>query len=293
MKSLLNRFVTTAASARTLKEHWFRAVTLSNYMPALLFNALFLFALCLLHAVTANASLSADTASSDTVPAEQFFESRIRPILVNHCYDCHSADQASANLRLDTRDGWVRGGERGPAIVAGDPSASLLISAINRSDAELMMPPNDAGGRLSEQQIQDLTTWIRQGAYDPRNGEKIVTNIEIASANHWAFQPLYSTTISSDVHPIDFLIDQKRQQRGFVSNQQADMHTLIRRATFDLLGLPPTPEQLAITRVEFPSLVQSLLASPRYGERWGRHWLDVARYSDAKDGVLMYGDARV
>ncbi len=237
------------------------------------------------------AGLPCDAQESPT--ANDFFEKRVRPVLVQHCYDCHGPDDAAARLRLDTRQGWERGGERGPAIVPGDPSASLLIRAISHRDAQLKMPPEDSGSKLTDQQIADLVTWIRQGAFDPRTGEVILTEIDLAARDHWAFQPLASPAIPAGVHPIDFLIDQKLAVQQFTPTPPADLQTLIRRTTFNLHGLPPTPAQLATPRKDFPQLVQALLASPRYGERWGRHWLDVARYSDAKDGVLMYGDARI
>lgn len=222
-----------------------------------------------------------------------FFENRVRPVLVKHCYQCHGPDEASAGLRLDSRSGWERGGERGPAIVPGDPASSLLMRVIAYQDEDLKMPPEDAGGQLTQAEQQDLATWIRQGAHDPRVGEKVVTNIEAAARDHWAFQPVAAPKIEGHDHPIDLLIQQKLQQRGFTTTEPADMHTLIRRATFDLHGLPPTAEQLHVSRENYPQLIKDLLDSPRYGERWGRHWLDVARYSDAKDGVLMYGDARI
>ncbi|MEI7698998.1 MAG: PSD1 and planctomycete cytochrome C domain-containing protein, partial [Planctomycetia bacterium] len=198
-----------------------------------------------------------------------------------------------AGLRLDSRSGWERGGERGPAIVPGDPASSLLMRVIAYQDEDLKMPPEDAGGQLTQAEQQDLATWIRQGAHDPRVGEKVVTNIEAAARDHWAFQPVAAPKIEGHDHPIDLLIQQKLQQRGFTTTEPADMHTLIRRSTFDLHGLPPTAEQLQVSRENYPQLIKDLLNSPRYGERWGRHWLDVARYSDAKDGVLMYGDARI
>ncbi len=237
-------------------------------------------------------------AASQLAHAEQdqgqrFFENRIRPLLANRCYSCHGPDEASAKLRLDSKHGWERGGERGPAIVPGDPSASLLIRAISYRDAKLSMPPQEAGGKLADSEIEDIVTWIRQGAPDPRSGEKIVTEIDVAARDHWAFQPVNAPTIALNVHPIDYLIDQKLKERGFVATEPADHRTLIRRTVLDLIGLPPTAKQLATSPDDFPRLVEDLLASPRYGERWGRHWLDVARYSDAKDGVLMYGDARV
>ncbi len=226
-------------------------------------------------------------------PGVEFFEQRIRPILVDHCYDCHGPSTAESKLRLDTKSGWQRGGERGPVIVPGDPAASLLLSAVSYRDPQLQMPPPDAGGKLTARQIDDLTTWIRQGAPDPRTGEPIVTEIDVQARTHWAFQPVQPPAVDPAAHPLDFLIERQLRQREFTPTEPADSRTLVRRATFDLHGLPPTAAQLATSREDFPQLVQELLASPRYGERWGRHWLDVARYSDAKDGVLMYGDARI
>lgn len=220
----------------------------------------------------------------------KYFEDRVRPLLVKHCYGCHGENLAEGKLRLDTKNGWERGGERGPAIVPGDPSASLIIRAVSHRDAKLRMPPK---GKLSDADIDVLTTWIRQGAHDLRVGQKIVTDIEKAAAKHWAFQPIVAPDVESGTHPIDVLIERKLREQKFVATEPADMRTLIRRTTFDLLGLPPTEKQLATSRDDYPKLVKELLAAPRYGERWARHWLDVARYSDAKDGVLMYGDARI
>lgn len=251
---------------------------------------------------------------------EKFFEDRVRPLFVKHCYECHGADVAEGKLRLDTKTGWERGGERGPAIVPGDPSASLLIRAVSYRDEKLQMPPQDSGGKLSEAEIDSLTTWIRQGAHDPRVGQKVVTDIEKTAATHWAFQPIVAPKVEDGVHPLDALIERKLRERNFVATEPADPRTLIRRMSFDLLGLPPTAEEIEAfvaesLRASAPShevtrpqdatrpqassqqavkhLIDRLLQSPRYGERWGRHWLDVARYSDAKDGVLMYGDARI
>jgi len=231
--------------------------------------------------------------ADDSQVDRDFFESRIRPILVNSCTECHGADLAEGKLRLDLRDGWVRGGERGPAIVPGDPSASLLMRAVSHKDESLQMPPRESGNRLTDQQIRDLEHWIRNGAFDPRDSEKVVSDIELATRDHWAFQPVQSPVIPADQHPIDFLIEQKLTANAFVATPPADTQTLIRRMSFDLTGLPPTQSQLAADPEDLSGLIRDLLSSPRYGERWGRHWLDIARYSDAKDGVLMYGDARI
>lgn len=222
-----------------------------------------------------------------------FFEQRIRPMLIDHCYDCHGPYEAAAKLRLDLKSGWQRGGERGPAIVPGNPAASLLIRAVSYKHAELKMPPGGESERLSDQQIADLITWVRQGAHDPRDGEEVLTEIDQAAEDHWAFQPVSPPSIDEGCNPIDVLVERKLKQRGFVATEPADMRTLVRRVVYDLHGLPPNAEQLATTREGYPELIRRLLASPRYGERWGRHWLDVARYSDAKDGVLMYGDDRI
>lgn len=231
-------------------------------------------------------------------PAEvsDFFESKIRPVLVEQCIQCHGEDEAAGKLRLDSRRGWQRGGERGPAIVPGDPAASLLLTAISHRDTKLRMPPTDAAPALKPAVVEDFATWIRQGAFDPREGQVIKTDIESRASDHWAFQPLAKIEFS-DVEkarqPVDALIGRHLREQNLQATPRADMPTLVRRLTYDLHGLPPTAAQLATPPGQWQALIRELLASPRYGERWGRHWLDVARYSDAKDGVLMYGDARV
>ena len=220
------------------------------------------------------------------------FEKRVRPLLVKHCYECHGMETAEGNLRLDLRSGWKRGGNSGPAIVPGDPARSLLFKAVSYTDAKLQMPPPEAGGRLTDGEVQVLHTWIRNGAPDPRTGS-FKTHIQEAAKTHWAFQPLRNLRVPPGKHPIDHFISRKLKQSRIATTGPADLSSLIRRMTYDLLGLPPTPQQQATTREQLPGLIDSLLTSPHYGERWGRHWLDVGRFSDAKDGVLMYGDARI
>lgn len=224
---------------------------------------------------------------------EDFFESRIRPVLISHCYRCHGPEEASGKLRLDSKTGWMRGGESGPAIVPGDPAASLLYRAVTQAEDDLKMPPAEEGEKLTEQQLQDFATWIRQGAIDPRVGDVTQDPIDVRARTHWAFQPLQAPKVPKSEHPVDFLLARQLENRDFRVTSAADLRTRIRRATYDLHGLPPTATQLATSSEEFPQLIAELLASPRYGEHWGRHWLDVARYSDAKDGVLMYDDARI
>ncbi len=231
--------------------------------------------------------------AQDSPEALAFFESRIRPLLVERCYSCHGAETAEAGLRLDVRSGWERGGQRGPAIVPGDPSVSLLMRMVQGRIDGLEMPPAEAGGSLSDSHLQDLARWIREGAVDPRSGERVVTPIETAARTHWSFQPLAPPEIPAGQHPIDFLVQRRLAAAGMQSVEPAETAVLVRRVAMDLTGLPPSPEQLALPRDQFPELIRNLLASPRYAERWARHWLDVARYSDARDGVLMYGDARI
>ena len=259
-----------------------------------------LLATLLLATLSAVTVCSADE-SRDSAAQLSFFETKIRPLLVKRCYECHSEEFAEGKLRLDTKAGWERGGERGPAIVPGDPAASLLIRAVSYRDEKLQMPPSDAGEKLSDAEIDLLTTWIRQGAIDPRAGGKVVNRIDEAASRHWAFQPIVAPDVEPGAHPLDALIERKLREQNVVATESADARTLIRRMTFDLHGLPPTLEEIAEFEHEHAAapapavkrLIDRLLASPRYGERWARHWLDVARYSDAKDGVLMYGDARV
>ena len=222
-----------------------------------------------------------------------FFESRIRPLFESHCLECHNSDEAAGKLRLDVRAGWERGGESGPAIVPGEPASSLILRAVSGTDSNFRMPPEETDDQLTDREIADLVHWIRTGAPDPRDGTQVQTEIDVAAADHWAFQPVQIPEIPEMHHPVDYLIDRQLSLVGFKATQTADWRTLIRRATYDLHGLPPVTEQLQKDPSKFDQFIEQLLESPRYGERWGRHWLDVARYSDAKDGVLMYGDSRI
>ena len=237
------------------------------------------------------------TAAEPTPAQLQFFETRIRPVLANNCYKCHSqqAEKFKGGLLLDTREGVLKGGENGPAIVPGNPERSRLILAVRYTDADLQMPPNDR--KLPDAQIADLTTWVRMGAPDPRVGGPALAQRKPADdKKHWAWQPLVKPPIpevkDSDwgKSPIDNFILAKLEEKGMKPNPPADKRTLIRRATFDLIGLPPTPAEVEDFLKDespdaFAKVVDRLLASPHYGERWGRHWLDVARYSDTKGMV--------
>jgi hypothetical protein len=223
----------------------------------------------------------------------EFFESRIRPIFSNNCYKCHSPANGTAQsgLELDWKGGWEAGGLAGPVIVPGDPDKSLLIQAVRYTDTSLQMPP---GGKLSTSQVNDLVTWVRMGAPDPRTTRPAVAvSYGGSGKNHWAFKPVSRPTPPAvkntawGANEIDRFVLSALEANGMSGSERADKRTLIRRVYFDLIGLPPTPDQAAAFLADaapnaFEKVVDSLLASPHYGERWGRHWLDVARYSDTK-----------
>lgn len=222
---------------------------------------------------------------------ERFFESFIRPLLTEHCLKCHSATtgKTQGGLALDTKSGWQKGGDSGPAILPGDPDGSLLIRAVQYHDDGPQMPPADAGGKLSKKDIESLTQWVREGAFDPRTDMARrggLTEAEIR--NWWSFQPLKARVvpeISGEHNEIDRFILEKLTSAGLRLAPEADRRTLIRRVTYDLTGLPPTADEVDAfladqSSTAWETLVERLLQSPRYGEHWGRHWLDVVRYAD-------------
>jgi len=229
--------------------------------------------------------------------AVAFFENEIRPLLVARCYECHGPDsKAEGGLRVDSLDALLAGGDSGAALVPGSPDASLLIDAVRYGDV-FKMPPKS---RLPEAEIAALEVWVRQGAVWPHDPSASAPSGEIrASAEitaedrlFWAFQPPVDPPLPDVVDsawprsPLDRFVLAKLEAAGLSPAPQADKRTLVRRATFDLIGLPPTPEEVAAFLADdaddaFARLVDRLLASPHYGERWGRHWLDVARYADS------------
>ncbi len=244
------------------------------------------------------ATLISATAEDKLDPAgTEFFESKIRPVLAEHCYSCHSdkAEKLKGGLHLETRDGLLKGGENGPAIDPGHPEKSLLLKAIRYTDENLQMPPK--GKKLSGEQIADFEAWIKMGAPDPRSGEKGAPRESDKRKTHWAFQPIHRPSLPpvSDPRwvksPVDAFILAKLDANGLSHAQRADRRTLIRRASFDLTGLPPTPEEVEsfvqdTSDRAWENVIDRLLASPQYGERWARHWLDVARYADTKGYVF-------
>ncbi len=235
-------------------------------------------------------------AAAPTPAQTSFFENKIRPILADNCYKCHSqqSEKVKAGLLLDTRDGVLKGGESGAVIVPGDPEKSLLIKAVRYTDPDLQMPPKNK--KLSDEQIADLESWVKMGAPDPRVATAAQKDWKDANYKHWAWQPIKDTTVPAVKDsswcktPVDNFILAKLEEKNLKPNPPTDKRTLIRRATFDLIGLPPTPEQVDAFEADnspdaFAKVVDRLLASPQYGERWGRHWLDVARYSDTKGQI--------
>ncbi len=206
------------------------------------------------------------------------FEKVVRPVLVDRCYSCHSAkaEKLKGGLLLDTREGLRKGGDLGPSIVPGDPERSLLVKALRWTDDDLKMPPKK---KLPPEVIEAFEAWIRAGAVDPRGETKKEVDAS-KSRNHWAFLPPKDVAPPAPGHPIDAFLLAK--VKAFAP--EADRRTLLRRASFALTGLPPTPEELEANE-SWEAAVERLLASPRYGERWGRHWLDVARYADTKGYV--------
>ncbi|HEX7896512.1 MAG TPA: DUF1549 domain-containing protein, partial [Planctomycetota bacterium] len=212
----------------------------------------------------------------------EIFEKTVRPVLVERCYSCHSAgaEKLKAHLLLDTREGLLKGGDLGPSIVPGDPDRSLLIKALRWTDDDLQMPPKK---KLPPEVIAAFEAWVRAGAPDPRGGPK--KDVDASKAKtHWAFLPPKDVAPPAAGHPIDAFLLAELKKKGLGFSPPADRRTLLRRASFALTGLPPTPEELEADEA-WEAAVDRLLASPRYGERWGRHWLDVARYADTKGYV--------
>ena len=212
----------------------------------------------------------------------ELFEKTVRPTLIDRCYSCHSAkaDKLKGNLLLDTREGLRKGGDLGPGLVPGDPDRSLLIKALRWTDEALQMPPKKA---LPKEVVEAFETWVRLGAPDPRGAATPAADASKAT-NHWAFQPPRDVAPPAPGHPIDAFLLAELRKKGLGFSPEADRRTLVRRASFALTGLPPTAEELEADG-PWEAVVDRLLASPRYGERWGRHWLDVARYADTKGYV--------
>jgi hypothetical protein len=260
------------------------------------------FSVALLLLALAAPGQAQDAPPSVSAQDTEFFEGKIRPILADRCYSCHSAkaEKLKGNLLLDTRDGIRKGGDQGPALVPGDPDRSLLVQAVRWEKDDLRMPPKK---KLPPEEIAALEQWVRKGAPDPRTprGPAAVDPSRVRA--HWAFRPVADPPVPSVrakdriATPVDAFLLAELEKRGLTFSPPADKRTLLRRITYDLTGLPPAAGEIeAFLKDEAPDayerLVDRLLASPRYGERWGRRWLDVARYADTKGYVYDREESR-
>jgi cytochrome c553 len=232
----------------------------------------------------------------------EFFETKIRPILADTCYRCHSADagKSKGGLTLDSRDAMLKGGASGPAVTPGNPEKSLLIKAINYGDPDMQMPPSSTGGKLSAAQIGDLTNWVKMGAPTPANATAVKTKLSgmtDKARGHWSYLPVKIPKVPINKNqqwcrtPLDCFVLQKIEAAKMLPSPDAAAEMpeiLLRRGYYDLIGLPPSPAEIEAFVADYKRddagawarAVDRLLASPHYGERWGRHWLDTARYSD-------------
>ena len=279
----------------------------------------------MLSSTVGGATTRASAAPDAGADAEAFFENRVRPALIEHCYDCHGEKKVKGGLRVDSREALLKGGDTGPAIIPGDSEKSLLLRAVRHEFRDLEMPSKKP--KLSDAVIADLSNWVRRGAVFPKGAAFALTE-----KKHWAFQPLRHAevpaiqgpgiphqpsagalrrpdTLSTDAgadadadagmdrgslmtpSPIDAFILARLPHRRLAP--PADKRTLLRRASYDLIGLPPTAEEADAFEEDaspdaFAKVVERLLASPRYGERWGRHWLDLVRYADTAGETADY-----
>lgn len=247
-------------------------------------------------AAAAGVSWGAFAQSGPTPAQVEFFEKRIRPLFAEACYRCHSADadKLKGALLLDSREGVLKGGDSGPALVPGRPDQSRLVEALSWSNPDLQMPPKR---KLSDAQIADVVAWVQQGApwpleeRPPAGGRRKGFEISDKDRQHWAFQPVQATLPTAmaggrpPVHPVDAFIESKLARNGLKPAAPAHRRSLIRRVYFDLTGLPPTPEEVEAFVADtspraWENLIDRLLDSPHYGEKWGRHWLDLVRFAE-------------
>jgi mono/diheme cytochrome c family protein len=227
--------------------------------------------------------------------AAEFFEKKVRPVLVENCFTCHGPKKQQGGLRLDGRLAAFKGGDNGPVLIPGKPEESVLIKAI-RHDGELKMPPKS---KLAAGQVEALTEWVRMGAPwpDEETAGKAKLTTADARERHWSFRPVQQAEVPAVKYadrvrtPVDAFVLAKLYEKGLSPSPLAERRTLLRRVTFDLTGLPPGPDEVEgfvndHSPDAYARVVDRLLASPAYGERWGRHWLDIARYSDTKGYVF-------
>jgi len=249
-------------------------------------------------ALTALVCIAADTRAADA----EFFEKKVRPVLIEHCYSCHSADakKLKAGLRLDGRAHLLKGGDNGPAIDLNDPAKSRMIEAIGYENVELRMPPK---GKLPATAIADLTTWVKMGAAWPNEtaSAAVAAQCDLAKrkAEHWAWRPIAPVAIpvvrdaTWPLGPIDRFVLAKLEANKLRPASPATPDSLLRRVYFDLVGLPPPIDVAQSFAADsspraYEQLVDRLLASPQFGERWARHWLDLVRYSETRGNEFDY-----
>jgi mono/diheme cytochrome c family protein len=239
--------------------------------------------------------LAGPPADNPAREAGDFFEQKVRPLLSEKCFACHGPKKQQGGLRLDGPQALQSGGDSGPPVIAGKPDESLLIKAVRRQ-GDLKMPPKET---LAAEQVAALVDWVRRGAPWPEHAPVKTATPTVAEVRqqHWAFRPVRKPQLPGVTHvdlvktPVDAFVLAKLETKGLSPSLPANRRTLIRRVTFDLTGLPPTPNEVEafvndLAPDAYARLVDRLLASPAYGERWGRHWLDVARYSDTKGYVF-------
>ncbi len=266
-----------------------------------LHQILILFLLC-----AAGPAILAQANQDDEQDAIEYFEKHVRPVLHEHCLRCHGEKKQKGGLRLDSANGWERGGDSGPAVIPHDDQ-SLLLRAIRYEDPALEMPPK---GKLPPRTVAALEQWIALGAVDPRFEEALGTSqpesptVHQDSRSLWSLQPLV-TPVPPQVRQaewpaseIDRFILAGLEREGLSPNPPAERTTLLRRIHYDLIGLPPTPQQINDflndpSEVAFEKVVDQLLDSPQFGQRWGRHWLDVVRFAESSGGgrTLLLRDA--
>lgn len=268
-------------------------------------------------------AFAAETTPEPTKAGLEFFEKNVRPILAEHCYKCHSIAEKTSKggLILDSRDGMLKGGDEGPAVVPGNPAKSLLLRAITYTDNELQMPPKKAGGKIPEAKIKVLQDWVQMGAPAPVGAGDKLTGLSQKARDHWAFKPVVKPAVPEVknklwVHnPIDAFVLAKLEAVGLQPNPTTNPESLLRRIHYDLVGLPPAAEKVYSFSNQYAAAVMAdaanvqrgqpakavdaliakevdeLLASPHYGERWARHWLDTARYSDTRGLAVDQGNS--
>ncbi len=248
--------------------------------------------------VAMGCSLVCGVARAATPAQLDFFEKRIRPMLANECYECHGAKKQKSGLRVDFRDGLLKGGDSGPALIPGDAKKSLLIRSIRHEDPDSEMPKDRP--KLSDAVIADFVKWINQGAPDPRDTAPTIVGTNSVSwkatfsarKDWWSFKPVAKQTLPSvkdrkwSAHPVDRFLLAKMEAAGLRPASPADRRTLIRRVTFALTGLPPTAEEVRAfvddpASDSYTKVVDRLLASPRFGEHWARHWMDLVRFAES------------